>query len=343
MLTHGGRLNHYARQYGIPAEDWLDLSTGISPFAYPCPPVPADSWHRLPEEDDGLLATATRYYGCGSLLAVAGSQAAIMALPGVVARHRQQTGLVALPRVGYKEHQHAWQSYDGGSGSWQVELYDGHPDEDLLSRADVVVLINPNNPSGLLVDNGFLTMMRQQLAARGALLIVDEAFMDCTPEQSLLNTPLGDELIVLRSLGKFFGLAGARVGFVVATPYWLTALNEALGPWTLSGPSRQVAAMALADVEWHAQARQRIAIASSRLADVLARYLGSQVSGSGLFQRVRIEHAPTVHRLLCQQGILARLCDEKDALRFGLPGDELAWQRLTNALQGLDRGVIQCN
>ena len=255
MLTHGGRLNHYARQYGRPVEDWLDLSTGISPFAYPCPPLPADCWHRLPEADDGLLAAAARFYGCDSLLAVAGSQAAIIALPAIVARRRQQTGIVALPRVGYKEHQHAWQSYQGSEGTWQLAYYDDYPDEALVSKADVVVLINPNNPSGLVIGHEYLMAMRRQLALRGGLLIVDEAFIDCTPEQSLLNEPLGDELIVLRSLGKFFGLAGARVGFVAATSPWLALLNDALGPWTLSGPSRWMAERALADINWQQQAK----------------------------------------------------------------------------------------
>ena len=79
-IRHGGNLREAARRYGIALGDWLDLSTGINPRAYPVPPVPIDAWRRLPEDADGLAELAAHHYGAPGALPVAGSQAAIRAL-----------------------------------------------------------------------------------------------------------------------------------------------------------------------------------------------------------------------------------------------------------------------
>ncbi|MHB8912678.1 MAG: threonine-phosphate decarboxylase, partial [Lysobacter sp.] len=244
MLEHGGRLLRASRQYGIAPVDWLDLSTGISPFAWPVPSIPPEAWHRLPEDDDGLLDAARGYYGAPQLLPVAGTQAAIQALPSL--RPHSRVGVIA---PGYAEHAHAWRK-----AGHHVET---HPAAVLVAdvdRFDVVVLIHPNNPGGDTFERDVLLRLHAALAARGGWLVVDEAFIDATPEHSLADEQR-DGLIVLRSVGKFFGLAGARAGFVCAVPALLDALRERLGPWTLSGPSRFALARALADRHWHAQAR----------------------------------------------------------------------------------------
>src|SRR5690606_22076033 len=92
MLEHGGRLRAAARRYGIPLSDWLDLSTGVNPEGWPVPAVPPEVWVRLPEEDDGLERAASAYYGCDSIFPVAGSQAAIQALPALL--HAQRVGVI---------------------------------------------------------------------------------------------------------------------------------------------------------------------------------------------------------------------------------------------------------
>jgi L-threonine-O-3-phosphate decarboxylase len=321
MLEHGGRLRRAAHDYGIPLERWLDLSTGISPFAWPVPAIPPSVWQRLPEEDDGLLAQACVYYGARDLLAVAGSQAAIQALP--LLRDRSRVGVIA---PGYAEHAHAWRR----AGHHVLE----RPAADLMAGTDddVVVLIQPNNPGGERFAVADLLRLHTGLAARGGWLIVDEAFVDATPDESLCAHADREGLVVLRSTGKFFGLAGARAGFVCARRALLDRLHERLGPWTLSGPTRYVLKQALADRDWHGRARLRLAESSGRLAALLTRHGLPPAGGCAFFQWCVTGRAAALHRALALQGILTRLFDAPASLRFGLPADEASFERLDVAL-----------
>jgi len=322
MLEHGGRLLRAAREYGRPVEAWLDLSTGISPYAWPVPSIPADAWHRLPEHDDGLIDIAGEYYGTGSLLAVAGSQAAIQALPTLRARSR-----VGVLAPGYAEHAHAWRQ--AGHHVEQASAME------LFARAaafDVIVLMHPNNPGGECFGQEDLLVLHDALARQGGWLVVDEAFIDATPQASLCALPAMPGLVVLRSVGKFFGLAGARAGFVSATDDLLAALRERLGPWTLSGPTRHVLKRALADRHWQREARERLHEASRRLSALLASHDLAPTAGTAFFQWRRDERAPMIERALARQGVLVRRFDTPASLRFGLPGDDAAFARLDATL-----------
>ncbi|HUA81724.1 MAG TPA: threonine-phosphate decarboxylase CobD [Dyella sp.] len=322
MLEHGGRLRRAAREYGIPLDRWLDLSTGISPFGWPVRDIPASVWQRLPEDDDGLAEVASAYYHAPHVLPVAGSQAAIQALPAL--RKPSRVGIIA---PGYAEHAHAWQSAGHRVTSQAASA--------LLANTaswDVLVLIHPNNPGGERFDPQELLQAHDELAARDGWLVVDEAFMDVAPQNSLCQYSHRKGLIVLRSAGKFFGLAGARAGFVCASPALLEALHEKLGPWTLSGPTRYVLRQALADRAWQRQARIRLAQTSERLAALLTRHGLPPVADCGLFQWCRRSDALALHRALAERGILIRLFDLPPSLRFGLPPDDVAFERLDIAL-----------
>jgi cobalamin biosynthesis protein CobC len=322
MLEHGGRLLRAARTYGIAPADWLDLSTGISPFAWLVPPMPAAAWARLPDDEDGLVEAAQAYYDTPKLLPVAGSQAAIQALP--LLRSTSRVGVIA---PGYNEHAHAWRR----AGHRVIEL----AAEELLARVDevdVIVLIHPNNPGGDRFDPAALLACHARLAARGGWLIVDEAFMDVTPDDSLCPHTANEGLIVLRSVGKFFGMAGARTGFVCANATLLDAAREQLGPWTVSGPARYALRRALTDIAWHAQARIRLRACSARLAQLLIKHDIAPTAGCAFFQWWRSERAGDMHGALAAQGILTRLFDQPHSLRFGLPEDDAAFERLDAAL-----------
>jgi cobalamin biosynthetic protein CobC len=171
-----------------------------------------------------------------------------------------------------------------------------------------------------------------RLAARDGWLIVDEAFLDATPDASLAPFCPRPGLIVLRSLGKFFGLAGARVGFLFAAPDLLNRMQEAMGPWTISGPAREVAKLALQDQAWQAATRQQLVAAGQRLHQLLTP-LG-EVKSTALFATLTTPQASELHEALARQGILTRRFDQQPLLRFGLPGDEAGWQRLATALAG---------
>jgi len=323
MLEHGGRLLRAARTYGVAPERWLDLSTGISPFAWPVPAIPASAWHRLPEDDDGLEAAARAYYGAPALLPVAGSQAAIQALPRL--RPHSRVGVIA---PGYAEHAHAWRAVGHAVETLPADALLAEHD-----RFDVVVLIHPNNPGGERFDRAQLLAPHSDLARRGGWLVVDEAFMDATPEASLCDASDREGLVVLRSVGKFFGLAGARTGFVCAAPALLASLREVLGPWTIAGPSRYVVRCALEDRQWHVLQRERLTSLGARLHDVLVDAGFMPDAGCAFFQWKQHPRAAALHDALARRGILTRLFDTPSSLRFGLPPDDAAFDRLREAMR----------
>lgn len=322
MLEHGGQLREAAARYGIPLDDWLDLSTGINPNGWPVPAVPASAWSRLPEDADGLDEAARFYYGVRELLPVAGSQAAIQALPLL-----RRPCRVSVLHPAYAEHVHAWRRAGRTTTPVAPEELDH-----AVARSDVLVLINPNNPTGARFATAQLLDWYAQLAARGAWLVVDEAFMDATPEQSLAPFCPRPGLIVLRSLGKFFGLAGARVGFVCAEPSLLNRLKARLGPWTVATPSRRIATAALTDRAWQEATRHRLKADSKRLATLLRRRGLAPQGGCALFQWVPTPRATALHERLAGRGILVRRFDAPASLRFGLPGREADWVRLDATL-----------
>ncbi|WP_293776352.1 aminotransferase class I/II-fold pyridoxal phosphate-dependent enzyme, partial [uncultured Oxalicibacterium sp.] len=168
MLDHGGNLAQAVQRYGRAREDWIDLSTGISPYPYPVPSLPEDAWHRLPEPCTALIAAACRYYDARSMLPVAGSQAAIQALPLL-----RNPARVALALPAYAEHRHHWQR----AGHEIVDVPFAQLDR-AVDHCDVVVVVNPNNPTGQVVAASTLMQWADRLAARGGWLIVDEAFGD---------------------------------------------------------------------------------------------------------------------------------------------------------------------
>lgn len=325
MLEHGGKLFAAAKKFGIAPQDWLDLSTGINPLGYPVSAIPPQAWLRLPETDDGLIMAASAYYGAQRALPTAGSQAALQTLPWL-----RPKGRVALLANSYAEHRHAWQH----SGH-EVRATGAEQLAAAADWADVVVACNPNNPSGMPFPPGLLLDMLTRLTTRKGWLIVDEAFMDATPENSMAALTERPGLIVLRSLGKFFGLAGARVGFVLAWPELLKQLEAALGPWTISGPARYAARLALQDSDWQAATRQRLHSDATHLRDLLAGYGLPPSGGTALFQWAVTPRAALLHERLARQGILTRLFAEPASLRFGLPGSEAEWARLTVALRSL--------
>ena len=324
MLEHGGQLRAAAAHYQIPLADWLDLSTGINPQGWPVPALPPEVWQRLPEENDGLEAAAAAYYGNADSLVVAGSQAAIQWLPALLPR-----AAAACLAPLYNEHTQAWQR----AGHRVRLLQNANLQRALAASTPYVLLCNPNNPTARHYAPDELLAAAAQLKQRGGWLIVDEAFADATPESSL--TPLvgreeASNLIVLRSLGKFFGLAGVRVGFVFAPADLRARMADAMGPWTVSGPARAVARLALGDLAWQANERQRLQAAGQRLADLLAP-LG-EISHCALFATVKTDAASDLHEHLAQRTILTRRFPEQPLLRVGLPADEAGWQRLAQAL-----------
>jgi len=321
--THGGQLQAASQQYNIPVDDWLDLSTGISPFAYPLPPVPTKCWQRLPETNDGLEAAAANYYGSSFLLPVSGSQEAIQRLPTLFSRG-QRVGII---KPAYHSHQQAWKD----AGHKINELTSCEIDQQ-LPNLDVLILVNPINPSAESFSSETIMHWHEQLVRRGACLIIDEAFMDATPEQTAICKFPKPGLIVLRSIGKFFGLAGVRLGFVWAEIKILEQLASKQDDWSVSHPARWAGAMALQDTPWQQQQKKKLVDSSERLKNLLEKAFKTRVDHTDLFAYFRHKQAKLYHQKLACHGVLCRLFEDPTALRFGLPGSEEQWCRLKDAL-----------
>lgn len=325
---HGGHLHEYAEHYGIPQHAWLDVSTGINPKGYLPTNIPDNIWTQLPQENDGLVLAAQKYYGTDQVLMVPGSSWAIQTLPQILQQQSLGIQRVLLPKVGYGEHKKAWLKQKA-----TLDFYDDIPTDEQLVWADACVLINPNNPTTRLLDPQLVVGIAKVLERQHGLLIVDEAFMDAQPHCSVVSQ-LQENMIVLRSLGKFFGLAGLRVGSVMASQSILQSVQNALPPWAISNVSRYVAKQALSDVYWIAANNYWIQQNIQRLVSICAQafcHERSLIRASDLFVTVWFDEegaAQAWHHHLCCHGVYCRLLDENNGLRFGLLQYPEDWQRL---------------
>jgi len=324
--SHGGQLQAASRQYNIPLENWLDLSTGISPYPYPLPCVPGKCWQRLPEVNDGLELVADNYYGSPFLLPVSGSQEAIQRLPYLFSKG-QRVGII---KPAYHSHQQAWQK----AGHYVVALTSSDI-ERKLPGLDVLILVNPGNPSAEAFPPKTVMNWYQELVKQKSFLIVDEAFMDATPENSVIHKIPKPGLIVLRSIGKFFGLAGVRLGFVWAETEILEQLESKQDDWPVSHPARWAGAMALQDTRWQEKQCTLLFNSSKWLKQLLENTFQNRVFHTALFAYFPHTHAQYFHQQFAQNGILTRLFTNPSALRFGLPANEEQWDHFEAALSAL--------
>ncbi len=324
-MPHGGDLDAARRLFPEAPEPWLDLSTGINPVPYPCPPLPPSAVERLPSaaEHRRLREAAALAYGApdpARVVPAPGTQILIETLPRLRA-----PGRVAVLGPTYAEHAAAWTR----SGH-AVETV---ADPDALAAADVAVVVNPNNPDGRRLPRSALLDLAGRLHGRGGLLVVDEAFADFEPEDSLCGHP-SPGLAVLRSFGKAYGLAGLRLGFVLAEPDLAAAVAAALGPWAVSGPALHIGAAALADLPWRAEAAASRLADAARLDRMIRRGGGEVVGGTALFRTADVADGPALFRKLGEAGIYVRRFPEAPSrLRFGLPASPEDWCRLSRQLK----------
>jgi cobalamin biosynthetic protein CobC len=326
-VPHGGDLDAARRQFPDAIEPFIDLSTGINPNPYPLPRFPAGLFARLPslEAAATLAATAARAYGAPSAAHVVLAPGTQLLLPRVAALVLPGRAAVLVPSYG----EFARAATLAGHRVKAVRELDACAD------ADLVMVANPNNPDCRLLDrDALLALAEKNLRQRDGMLIVDEAFMDVGPPgTSLVGEVSHGNVVVLRSFGKFFGLAGLRLGFALASPAVAARLRAALGPWAVSGPALAVGAKALADTGWIERTRRRLARAARRLDAILERAGLEVIGGTSLFRLAQTPAADALFRHLGRAGIFARpFPDNASWLRFGLPANEPAWSRLEAAL-----------
>jgi cobalamin biosynthetic protein CobC len=327
LRIHGGRIDAAALLYPSAPQPWIDLSTGINPVSWPVPSIPPGRYRRLPlaRELAEMSAAAAGAYGLpanAAIVPVPGSEIAIRLLPRLLG-----AGRVGILAPTYGSHAEAWRDVGGEVHELAaLPAPDGH-------GFGTLIVVNPNNPDGRTIAGADLAAFAQIWTATGRRLIVDEAFVDVRPEESLLRLPeLPAGVTVLRSLGKFFGLAGLRVGFVIVTEPEASAWRRLLGDWPVSGPACEIATLALRDAAWIATTRLRLAADRARLDEILGRAGLRLLGGTDLFGLFEAPDGIDLLDHFARAGILVRgFAAAPRHYRFGLPADEAAWQRLEAA------------
>ncbi len=319
---HGGNVSAAAAEFGVPVEDWLDLSTGINPTTYSSTDLADDVLRNLPTpgEVEELLAAARSFYRVpahAGIIAAPGTQAILQTLP----RQTPKSNIAVLSPT-YNEHPHCW--IESGHNVRQVERFEE------LANGDIAVLVNPNNPDGRQIPTEDI----RQLAERTGLVIVDEAFGDLSPELSVVPHCGAGNILVLRSVGKFFGLAGLRLGFAVGPHELLDELQKRLGPWAVGGPAIKIGRRALSDETWISDMRLLLEQQRRRLDEVLEDAGLEIIGGTDLFRLIDARDAQEIYRRLGKNRILSRRFDDHPTwLRLGLPGSDEALQRFQAALK----------
>jgi len=310
-MLHGGELIRAARDYGIEPFKWLDLSTGINPNGYFIQDLPQSCFHRLPDPSDlsALEGIARETYsvpqGVG-LIAAAGSEALIQTLPQIF-----PTMKVAILSPTFSSHEASWRRY-----GHDVQLIESLDD---IGDATIVVVVNPNNPDGSVIQPKKFRKIAEALKAKGGALVLDEAFADCMPDISYVPIHDNGSVIVLRSIGKFYGLAGLRLGFAVGPERFLDRLKDILGDWAVSGPAIEIGRKALQDKDWKAKSSELLELQSKMHRAVFERLSIQVVGGTLLFNLIEVADARTLHHELAKRAIWTRRFEyNPNWLRIGL-------------------------
>ena len=325
LPRHGGSIALAEKVFGVPTEGWLDLSTGINPDSFSFSEVPNELWQKLPDTTlaDACIDIAAKYFGCNSrdyIVPGPGTQALIQWLPWL--RSPSKTGIIGP-------------TYTGHASAWQAAGHEVIEITDLPNWGDfaTVIVTNPNNPDGKQFKAEDLASLSERQAYGGGVLVVDESFIDASPTNSVSGITGNKGLIVLRSFGKFFGLAGLRLGFALADIETAEILRNALGPWPVSGPALEIGKQAMADLSWQKNMRKSLKKRSKKMRELLDLHNFEILGGTSLFLLGGLPNAHSLYRHLAKSGVLTRAFeDQPDRLRFGIPRDENDFIRTERAL-----------
>ena len=305
---HGGGLDAAIATYGGTRDSWLDLSTGINPMPYPMPKLPSDAWTALPDKAAfaRLYDLARQFWkipDSAAIIGATGASAIIAALPRVL-----PNGEVNIPGPTYNEHGAAFQA-----AGWPLGQNPNH----------AMVAVHPNNPDGHLWAAADLN---------ANFTIIDESFCDVAPEASLIHLANRPGTVVLKSFGKFWGLAGLRLGFAIGDPEVISKLTDLLGPWQISGPALAIGAEALADPQWADETRKRLTADAAHLDTLLTSKGADLVGGTTLFRLYKVQNAQAAQDQMAKHNVWSRVFPyAPDWLRLGLPPTD-CWEQLEAAL-----------
>jgi cobalamin biosynthetic protein CobC len=300
---HGGGIDAAIAQYGGTRNDWIDLSTGINPMPYPLPSFQNYHWSQLPDSTafDAFEAAAREFWQVpenATIIPASGASAIIAMLPSVL-----MGGTVVIPEPTYNEHEAAYLA-----NGWAV-----------ADNGDVKTIVHPNNPDGYLYSAADLTAQT---------CVIDESFCDGCPEHSMMSHAIDNGHLIIKSFGKFWGLAGMRLGTVIVPKSLAPALRDRIGPWAVSGPALYTGTRALHDAQWSIDTRQRLSEDAQKLDDIMWNKGAKSIGGTTLFRLYHVDHAGEWYDRFAQNRILTRVFPySQHFLRLGIPAHD-QWQRV---------------
>ena len=311
---HGGGLDHAISKFGGTRDDWLDLSTGINPISYPVPEIPEYFWRTLPDANaqSKLIGAARKFWNVDEeldILPSSGVSQLICMMPKLA-----PSSTVTIAKPTYNEHEAAFLN-----AGWKIN-----------ATSNAQVFVHPNNPDGRLYQVSEIDYLKNDLT------IIDESFCDTCPKESLLHLAKHDGVIVLKGLGKFWGLAGLRLGFAIAKPNTIQQLQQMIGPWAISGPAQYIGTNALTDSSWISTTQNRLAKDSKKLDTMMADINVPLIGGTDLFRLYDTKDAGHIQNSLAEKMVWSRRFPySKTWLRLGLPGTQADWKQISSALGAL--------
>ncbi len=311
---HGGGIDAAVSRFGGTRADWLDLSTGINPVPYPIGDIDPNAWAALPDTGalERLLSAARAFWqvpDTAQIVAAPGASALIAQIPALAG------GDAYIPTPTYNEHAAAFRA----RGRLVTQN----------ATAPIHVHVHPNNPDGRL----------WQGETGETLTVLDESFCDTTPEHSQIARAAEPAVVILKSFGKFWGLAGLRLGFAIGRPRTLTpdgapGLADLLGPWAVSGPALEIGARALEDLAWAQATRTRLTQDAARLDALMTKAGASLVGGTTLFRTYEVPEAEAWQHRFAKAHVWTRIFPYSTRwIRLGLPGAESDWDRVERVLR----------
>lgn len=309
---HGGGLDAAIAIFGGDRSDWLDLSTGINPVSYPIPNIPNYFWQDLPDSaaQEALLTAARDFWGVpkeAEIIAASGVSQLIAMMPSL-----QPAGTAKIISPTYNEHAAAFRAND-----WIVG-----------TTGDTQVIVHPNNPDGRLCE------LTPADISKTDLTIIDESFCEVTPNKTLIELSKLPNVVILKGLGKFWGLAGLRLGFAVASPELVQKIRDRIGPWAVSGPAQFVGHQALSDLDWANKTRKTLSKNAAKLDQIMEQNNATIVGGTDLFRLYQVEDAISFQQKLARKNVWSRVFPYSTTwLRLGLPGTNAQWKHLLAALE----------
>ena len=317
-IQHGGDIDLAIKKYGGQRADWIDLSTGINRTSYPWQESVKVELRDLPSSKllMGLEKAASRAYKVAEgtdTAAVQGAQQIISLLPICLKNYNS----VAILGPTYNEYEKAFKS-SGIKAETVSEV-------SKLSSSDIAIIVNPNNPTGKVIAEEIL----DDLSKKVRILIIDESFKMFSSRR----IQKFDNVIQINSLGKFFGLAGVRLGFVSGPSDFIKSVREMLGPWPISSIAAEIGIIALNDTTWISEMEKILLEGSNVLHKACSTKNWKLVGKTNLFHTYATSSCLEVEEQFAAHYIWIRTFDYSQTwIRLGIPTSKYEWTRVRQVL-----------